>query len=142
MSNEITNALVAIKPARINKAGRQLKAVFGSWQGKALVTDSGRLVSRKELGVVQGLEKSALTAAYSEAVLEFNRLGEAKLAHEQSEIASGRREMKQMLHNPKTGRTTIVTVSANKAVKVSKILEEKGLDAESIESVLKALKIA
>lgn len=142
MSNEITNALVAIKPARTAKSGRQLKPVFGSWEGKSLVTESGRLASRKDLGAIQDLKGAALTAAYADSVAGFNRLGEATLAKEQSEVASGRREMKRIYTNPKSGRTILETAPANKAVKVSKILEEQGIDSEAVEKILKALKIA
>jgi len=142
MSNEITNALVAIKPARTAKSGRQLKPVFGSWEGKSLVTQSGRLASRKDLGTLQDLKGAALTAAYADSVAGFNRLGEASLAREQSEVASGRREMKRMYTNPKTGRTILETAPANKADKARKILDEAGVSEEAVEKILKALKIA
>lgn len=134
--------LVQIKPTRTAKSGRTLKAVFGSWQGSSLVSASGRLVSKKDLGLVTGKEKAELTQAHTESVQAFNRLGEATLAREQSEVASGRREMKRIYTNPKTGRTIIETATANKAVKVSKILEEQGIESEVVEKILAALKIA
>lgn len=142
MSNEITNALVAIKPARLNKAGRQIKPVFGVWQGAALITQSGRLASRKDLGAIKELKGAALTEAHSQSVEKFNKLGESALSSEQSAVAKGTREMKRIYVNPKTGRTILETAPANKAAKVAKILEEKGLDSELVDSILQALKIA
>ena len=138
----ITNDAVQIKGDRVGKTGRKLKAVFGRWDGEALVTEAGRLASRKDLGAVTGKSKGELTQAYTNSVARFNLVGEAFIAKEQSEVASGRREMARMFHNPKTGRTIIETTTANKAVKVSKILEEQGIDSEIVEKILAALKIA
>jgi len=141
-ATESVNPLVQIKPTRTAKSGRTLKAVFGLWQGKSLVTASGRLASRKDLGTISQVKGAALTQAYTDSVAGFNRLGEAALSFEHSEIASGRREMKRIYTNPKTGRTILETAPANKAVKVSKILEEQGIESEVVEKILAALKIA
>lgn len=134
-SNEVT-----IKPARTAKSGKALKAVFGRWDGEALVTDGGRLASRKDFGTIQDIKGAQLTTEYAKAQASFNTLGEATLAKEQSEVASGRREMKRIFTNPKNGRTILETAPADKAVKVVEAL--KGLPQEVQDKVLAALKMA
>ena len=114
--------------------------MFGRWEGAALVNSAGRLASRKDYGVVQGFKGAQLTTEYAKAQGEFNTLGEATLAKEQSEVASGRREMKRIFTNPKNGRTILETAPADKAVKVVEAL--KGLPKDVQDKVLAALKMA
>lgn len=135
-----TKALIEIQPKRTAKSGRTLKAVFGNWAGKALITDAGRLAGRKAFGTLQNLKGSSLVAAYSEAQKEYNTLGEAFIASQQSEVASGRRDVKRMYTNPKNGRVIIETATADKAGKVAEAL--KGLPQEVQDKVLAALKLA
>jgi len=137
---ETDHPLVTIKPNRTAKSGRTLKAVFGRWEGSALITDRGALASRKDYGAVQGFKGAQLTTEYAKAQSEFNTLGEATLAKEQSEVASGRREMKKIFVDPKNGRVTLITAPADKAVKVVEAL--KGLPQEVQDKVLAALKMA
>ena len=133
---------VEIKPARTAKSGKALKAVFGRWEGASLVTDAGRIASRKDYGLVKGLKGAQLTTEYAKAQADFNTLGEATLAKEQSEVASGRREMKRIFTNPKNGRTILETAPADSAVKVTKILEDAGIEGDVMEKILHALKMA
>jgi len=136
----INSNQVEIKPNRTAKSGKALKAVFGRWDGEALVTDGGRLASRKDFGIVTATKGVKLTTDYAKAQASFNTLGEATLAKEQSEVASGRREMKRIYTNPKNGRTILETAPADKAVKVVEAL--KGLPQDVQDKVLAALKMA
>lgn len=142
MANAIINSnQVEIKPVRTAKSGRSLKAVFGRWEGASLVTDAGRLASRKDYGAIKGFKGAQLTMEYAKSQADFNTLGEATLAKEQSEVASGRREMKRIFTNPKNGRTILETAPADKAIKITKILEEAGLESEVMDKVLAAMKM-
>jgi len=141
MNKAIINSnSVEIKPNRTAKSGRALKAVFGRWEGSALVTDRGALASRKDYGAVQGFKGAQLTTEYAKAQSEFNTLGQAALSAEVAEVASGRREMKKIFVDPKNGRVTLITAPADKAVKVVEAL--KGLPQEVQDKVLAALKMA
>jgi len=137
---ETDHPLVTIKPERTAKSGKALKAVFGRWDGEALVTDAGRLASRKDFGTLQGFKGVKLTAEYAKAQARYNGLGEVVLASEQSAVAKGTREMKRIFTNPKNGRTILETAPADKAVKVVEAL--KGLPQEVQDKVLAALKMA
>lgn len=128
--------IVAIKPARTAKSGRTLKAVFGIWSGEALVTEAGRLASRKDFGVITETKGVQLATRYDEAVNSFNTLGKATLAFESAEIASGKREMKRVYANPKTGRLILETAPANKDSKLVKQMKDAGCTEAQIEAVL------
>jgi len=132
----VTQASIEIKPKRTAKSGRTLKAVFGNWQGEALVTEAGRLVTKKDLGIVTGTTKMELEKRHSQAVDAFNTLGKARLSFESTEIAAGKREMKRIYTNPKTGRTIIETATANKDASLIKTMKEAGCTEAQIEAVL------
>lgn len=125
---------------KIAEAKGKRKAVFGNWDGEALVTDAGRLATRKAFGTLQNLKGSQLATEYAKAQSAFNTLGEASLAKAQSEVASGRMDMKRIYRDPKSGTITLQVKPADKAVKVLDAL--KGLPQEVQDKVLAALKIA
>ena len=121
--------LVQIREERTSKAGRKLKAVMARWEGKALVIDStGRLANRKELAkaMPENASQSDVLKAYGEAIESFNRYGEARIASQQSEIASGQRQLTRFHEHPVTGVVTIVTAKADKATKMIEKLVAKG----------------
>ena len=132
----VTQASIEIKAKRTAKSGRILKAVFGNWNGEALVTEAGRLASRKDFGIVTDTKGVQLANRYSEAVDAFNTLGKARLSFESTEIASGKREMKRIFTNPKTGRTILETAPANKDASLIKTMKEAGCTEAQIEAVL------
>ena len=132
----VTQASIEIKAKRTAKSGRILKAVFGNWNGEALVTEAGRLASRKDFGVVTETKGVQLATRYDEAVNAFNLLGTAKLSFESTKIASGEREMKRIYTNPKTGRTILETAPANKDASLIKTMKEAGCTEAQIEAVL------
>lgn len=132
----VTQASIEIKPKRTVKSGRVMKAVFGKWDGEALITEAGRLASRKDFGVVTDTKGVQLATRYDEAVNSFNLLGTAKLSFESTEIAAGKREMKRIYTNPKNGRTTIETAPANKDASLIKTMKEAGCTEAQIEAVL------
>ena len=131
-----TQASIEIKAKRTAKSGRILKAVFGNWNGEALVTEAGRLASRKDFGVITETKGVQLASRYDEAVNSFNTLGKARLSFESTEIASGKREMKRIYTNPKTGRTILETAPANKDASLIKTMKEAGCTEAQIEAVL------
>lgn len=132
--------VVKIKPQRTAKSGRTLKAVFGAWvpvgDGETLLTEAGRLASRKDFGVITDTKGVQLANRYSEAVDAFNTLGKARLSFESTEIASGKREMKRIYTNPKTGRTILETAPANKDASLIKTMKDAGCTEAQIEAVL------
>jgi len=128
--------IVTIKPNRTAKSGRTLKAVFGEWNGEALVTESGRLASKKDLGIVIDKKGVYLSDRFADGVEAFNNLGKATLSFESTEIASGKREMKRIYTNPKTGRTILETAPANKDSKLVKQMKDAGCTEAQIEAVL------
>jgi len=132
----VTQASIEIKAKRTAKSGRTLKAVFGNWNGEALVTEAGRLASRKDFGIVTDTKGVQLASRYDEAVNAFNTLGKARLSFESTEIASGKREMKRIYTNPKTGRTILETAPANKDASLIKTMKEAGCTEAQIEAVL------
>lgn len=141
MENKETTQAVAVRGSvKISDAKGKRGAVFGRWDGDALITDAGRLASSKAFGLVKGVKGAAKIAAYSEAQKRFNTLGEAFIASQQSEVASGRRDVKRVYTNPKNGRVHIETAPADKANKVLSALE--GLPQDRIDKVLAALKLA
>ena len=131
-----TQASIEIKAKRTAKSGRTLKAIFGNWSGEALVTEAGRLASRKDFGVITDSKGVQLASRYDEAVNSFNTLGKARLSFESTEIASGKREMKRIYTNPKTGRTIMETAPANKDSKLVKQMKDAGCTEAQIEAVL------
>ena len=131
-----TQASIEIKAKRTAKSGRTLKAVFGNWNGEALVTEAGRLASRKDFGVITDSKGVQLATRYDGAVSAFNLLGTAKLSFESTKIASGEREMKRIYTNPKTGRTILETAPANKDSKLVKQMKDAGCTEAQIEAVL------
>lgn len=139
-TKEATKAVAVRGSVKIADAKGKRGAVFGNWAGKALITDAGRLAGRKAFGTIQNLKGSSLVAAYSEAQKHYNTLGEAFIASQQSEVASGRRDVKRMYTNPKNGRVIIETATADKAGKVAEAL--KGLPQDVQDKVLAALKLA
>lgn len=132
----VTQSAIEIKAKRTAKSGRTLKAVFGNWNGEALITEAGRLASRKDFGVVTDTKGVQLASRYDEAVNAFNTLGKARLSFESTEIASGKREMKRIYTNPKTGRTILETAPANKDASLIKTMKEAGCTEAQIEAVL------
>jgi len=132
----VTQSAIEIKAKRTAKSGRILKAVFGNWNGDALVTEAGRLASRKDFGVITETKGVQLASRYDEAVNSFNTLGKARLSFESTEIASGKREMKRIYTNPKTGRTILETAPANKDASLIKTMKEAGCTEAQIEAVL------
>ena len=131
-----TQASIEIKPTRTVKSGRVMKAIFGNWSGDALITEAGRLASRKDFGVITDSKGVQLATRYDEAVNSFNTLGKARLSFESTEIASGKREMKRIYTNPKTGRTILETAPANKDSKLVKQMKDAGCTEAQIEAVL------
>lgn len=130
--------LFQVKPERVSKAGRKLKAVMARWEGKALVINStGRLASRKEFAVLHpDLDGSRLLAAHTESNKAFNEWGEAKLACEQSLVAKGQRQLTQLHENPITGVITIKTARADKATEMIKKLVAKGHTKEEATDIV------
>ena len=132
-----TQASIEVKPKRTSaKSGRTLPAVFARWQGDALVTEGGRLCPKKEFGKVMDLKGVQLATRYDESVTAWNDLGKAKLAHESTEIAAGKRSLVKMYHDPKNGRLTIITATANKDSKLVKQMKDAGCTDAQIEEVL------
>lgn len=139
-TKEATKTLAVRGSVKISDAKGKRGAVFGNWQGNALITDAGRLATSKAFALIKGVKGAAKVAAYSEAQKDFNKLGEAFIASQQSEVASGRRDVKRMYTNPKNGRVIIETATADKAGKVMDAL--KGLPQDVQDKVLAALKLA
>jgi hypothetical protein len=133
-------ALATRGSVKIADAKGKRKAVFGNWDGEALVTDAGRLATRKAYGTLQNLKGSQLATGYAKAQAFFNTLGEASLAKTASDVASGKMDMKRIYRDPKTGVVTLQAKPADKAVKVLDAL--KGLPQDVQDKVLAALKIA
>jgi len=130
--------LLEVRPDRVSKTGRKLKAVMARWQGKALVIDAtGRLANKKEFAIVNPeLSKSQALAAYAEAGKAFNEWGEAKLACEQSLVAKGERQLTQLHENPETGVITIKTSRKDKATEQIKRLVAKGYTKEEATDII------
>jgi hypothetical protein len=125
---------------KIADAKGKRKAVFGNWDGEALITDAGRLAGKKSFGIVQNIKGPLLVQEYAKAQSAFNTLGEAALAKTQSDVASGKMDMKRIYRDPKTGVITLQAKIADKNAKVLAAL--KGLPQEVQDKVLAALKIA
>lgn len=130
--------LMEVRPERVSKTGRKLKAVMARWEGKALVIDAtGRLANKKEFAILNpNLSKSQQIAAYSESGKAFNEWGEAKLACEQSLVAKGERQLAQWYENPETGVITIKTARKDKATEQVKKLMAKGYTKEEATDII------
>lgn len=132
----VTQASIEIKPKRTAKSGRALKAVFGNWNGEALITEAGRLCPKKEFGIVTDTKGVQLATRYDEAIASWTNLGMAKMSHESTELSAGKRSLVKMYADPKNGRLTIVTAPANKDSKLVKQMRDAGCTDAQIELVL------
>jgi len=131
-----SNPVIEIKPKRTAKSGKALSAVFANWRGNALITQGGRLCPRKEFGIVTETKGVQLATRYEEAVAEWTTLGQASLALETTQLASGKRSLVKVYQDPKNGRLTIVTAPANKDSKLVKQMKDAGCTEAQIEAVL------
>jgi len=133
---EPIQASVSIKPERSTKSGRTLKAVFGRWDGSALITDTGRLCPKKEFALITKTKGAQLASKVEEAVARFNDLSIARMALESKLIAEGKRTAFRVYADPKSGRTIIETALANKDAKLIKQMKDAGCTEAQIEAVL------